>query len=391
MELSKGRIIWLSLLLGTLSAYGPLLMDAYLPAFPVIQEELGISASLTQMSLTMCLIGLALGPLAIGTLSDRIGRKKPLAIGITVAILCCLLVPFVRNIWLFLALRLLQGIASSAGIVLTRAIAKDLFTGERLTKFFAMLIAVNGIFPIISPLLGSAILAVASWQTIFLFLGGLGILLLLGILFGYQETLQPQEHIHQMESGWRAVLSDRIFVLLVLIQGFIYGALFSYISGSSFMFQNVYGLSDQMYSLLYGINGIGIIVTAELSGILSRRLSLVQQLGSGLVIGFIGSVLVMLSGIRNSIALAIIGLFLVVATLGIVNSVVTTLAMDRQGEHAGVASSILGIGMYSIGIICTPLVVIMGSHTYLPLALLIFLCEIGALGVYRVMKQEARP
>lgn len=98
MELSKGRIIWLSLLLGTLSAYGPLLMDAYLPAFPVIQEELGISASLTQMSLTMCLIGLALGPLAIGTLSDRIGRKKPLAIGITVAILCCLLVPFVRNI-----------------------------------------------------------------------------------------------------------------------------------------------------------------------------------------------------------------------------------------------------------------------------------------------------
>ena len=128
MELSKGRIIWLSLLLGTLSAYGPLLMDAYLPAFPVIQEELGISASLTQMSLTMCLIGLALGPLAIGTLSDRIGRKKPLAIGITVAILCCLLVPFVRNIWLFLALRLLQGIASSAGIVLTRAIAKDLFT-----------------------------------------------------------------------------------------------------------------------------------------------------------------------------------------------------------------------------------------------------------------------
>ena len=363
MELSKGRIIWLSLLLGTLSAYGPLLMDAYLPAFPVIQEELGISASLTQMSLTMCLIGLALGPLAIGTLSDRIGRKKPLAIGITVAILCCLLVPFVRNIWLFLALRLLQGIASSAGIVLTRAIAKDLFTGERLTKFFAMLIAVNGIFPIISPLLGSAILAVASWQTIFLFLGGLGILLLLGILFGYQETLQPQEHIHQMESGWRAVLSDRIFVLLVLIQGFIYGALFSYISGSSFMFQNVYGLSDQMYSLLYGINGIG----------------------------FIGSVLVMLSGIRNSIALAIIGLFLVVATLGIVNSVVTTLAMDRQGEHAGVASSILGIGMYSIGIICTPLVGIMGSHTYLPLALLIFLCEIGALGVYRVIKQEARP
>lgn len=249
MELSKGRIIWLSLLLGTLSAYGPLLMDAYLPAFPVIQEELGISASLTQMSLTMCLIGLALGPLAIGTLSDRIGRKKPLVIGITVAILCCLLVPFVRNIWLFLALRLLQGIASSAGIVLTRAIAKDLFTGERLTKFFAMLIAVNGIFPIISPLLGSAILAVASWQTIFLFLGGLGILLLLGILFGYQETLQTQEHIHQMESGWWAVLSDRIFVLLVLIQGFIYGALFSYISGSSFMFQNVYGLSDQMYSL----------------------------------------------------------------------------------------------------------------------------------------------
>ena len=192
-----------------------------------------------------------------------------------------------------------------------------------------------------------------------------------------------------MESGWRAVLSDRIFVLLVLIQGFIYGALFSYISGSSFMFQNVYGLSDQMYSLLYGINGIGIIVTAELSGILSRRLSLVQQLGSGLVIGFIGSVLVMLSGIRNSIALAIIGLFLVVATLGIVNSVVTTLAMDRQGEHAGVASSILGIGMYSIGIICTPLSGYHGQSYLSSTSVTDLLCEIGALGVYRVMETRS--
>ena len=387
MKLKKQKVIWLAVLLGALSAYGPLLMDTYLPAFPVIQKDLGISTSLTQMSLTMCLIGLAIGPLGIGMISDKIGRKKPLLLGVSVAMLCCLLVPIVSNVWLFLGLRLLQGIASSAGIVLTRAIAKDLFEGEQLTKFFAMLIAVNGIFPIISPLLGSLILTIYSWQMIFIFLGGLGAVLAIGILFGYQETLRPAQVEQEMESGWQVVLSDKIFLLLVIIQGFVYGALFSYISGSSFMFQNVYGLSDQIYSVIYGVNGVGIILTAELSGILSRRLTLMQQLGGGLLLGGFGSFLLFFSGFGNSLVLAILGLFLVVSTLGIVNSVVTTLAMDRQGRHAGIASSVLGIGMYSIGIICTPLVGIMGSHTYLPLAILILVCQGAALFVYYGMKK----
>lgn len=387
MELKKQKVIWLAVLLGALSAYGPLLMDTYLPAFPVIQKDLGISTSLTQMSLTMCLIGLAIGPLGIGMVSDKIGRKKPLLLGVSVSMLCCLLVPIVSNVWLFLGLRLLQGIASSAGIVLTRAIAKDLFEGEQLTKFFAMLIAVNGIFPIISPLLGSLILTIYSWQMIFIFLGGLGAVLVIGILFGYQETLRPAQVEQEMESGWQVVLSDKIFLLLVIIQGFVYGALFSYISGSSFMFQNIYGLSNQIYSVIYGVNGVGIILTAELSGILSRRLTLMQQLGGGLLLGGFGSFLLFFSGFGNSLVLAILGLFLVVSTLGIVNSVVTTLAMDRQGRHAGIASSVLGIGMYSIGIICTPLVGIMGSHTYLPLAILILVCQGAALFVYYGMKK----
>lgn len=388
MEFSKRKIVWLSVLLGSLSAYGPLLMDTYLPAFPTIQKDLGISASLTQTSLTMCLIGLAVSPLGIGMLSDKIGRKKPLLAGVAVSVICCLLVPFTQNIWLFLLLRLLQGAASSAGIVLTRAIAKDLFSGEQLTKFFALLIAVNGLFPIISPLVGSLILAFYSWQAIFVFLGILGILLLLGVGFGYQETLADANTPHKTSSGWQKVLSDKVFLLLVVIQGFVYGALFSYISGSSFMLQNVYDLSSSMYSVIYGINGIGIIITAELSGLLSKRLSLFQQLGGGLFLGLLGSLLLFLSGFGNILALAISGLFLVVATLGIVNSVVTTLAMDRQGQHAGIASSILGIGMYSIGIFCTPLVGIMGSGTYLPLALLILLCEAAAAFLFKFVKKS---
>ncbi|MDT2750695.1 MULTISPECIES: multidrug effflux MFS transporter [Enterococcus] len=388
---NKKKIWWLSILLGTLSAYGPLLLDTYLPALPVLETDFGIPTSMVQLSLTMCLAGLAFGPLFIGAISDRIGRKKPLLWGIGISVIACLLSVSVTNIWLFLSLRLIQGIASSTGVVLTRAIAKDLFSGTQLTRFIAMLMAINGIFPIVSPLLGSFFLSYFSWRVIFIFLAVIGLLLFLGILIGFKETHEVQLTTEKVDqrAGWQAVFSDRPFMMFVLIQGFVYAAMFCYISGSSFMLQNVFGLSDKMFSLIYGINGIGIVVAAELAGVLSKRMSSFRQLGWGVGLGFLGSILVIISGIHtNHLWLALLGLLLVVSTLGLVNAVVTTMAMERQGKHAGIASSVLGLGMYAIGMVFTPLVGIMGSNTYLPLAVLIFISEACAVILYRMLGRD---
>lgn len=388
---NKKKIWWLSILLGTLSAYGPLLLDTYLPALPVLETDFGIPTSMVQLSLTMCLAGLAFGPLFIGAISDRIGRKKPLLWGIGISVIACLLSVSVTNIWLFLGLRLIQGIASSTGVVLTRAIAKDLFSGTQLTRFIAMLMAINGIFPIVSPLLGSFFLSYFSWRGIFIFLAVVGLLLFLGILIGFKETHEVQVVTEKVEqkAGWQAVFSDRPFMMFVLIQGFVYAAMFCYISGSSFMLQNVFGLSDKIFSLIYGINGIGIVVAAELAGVLSKKMSSFRQLGWGVGLGFLGSILVIISGIHtNHLWLALLGLLLVVSTLGLVNAVVTTMAMERQGEHAGVASSVLGLGMYAIGMVFTPLVGIMGSNTYLPLAVLIFISEACAVILYKMLEKD---
>ncbi|MBO0431211.1 multidrug effflux MFS transporter [Enterococcus sp. DIV0660C] len=388
---NKKKIWWLSILLGTLSAYGPLLLDTYLPALPVLETDFGIPTSMVQLSLTMCLAGLAFGPLFIGAISDRIGRKKPLLWGIGISVIACLLSVSVTNIWLFLGLRLIQGIASSTGVVLTRAIAKDLFSGTQLTRFIAMLMAINGIFPIVSPLLGSFFLSYFSWRGIFIFLAVVGLLLFLGILIGFKETHEVQVVTEKVEqkAGWQAVFSDRPFMMFVLIQGFVYAAMFCYISGSSFMLQNVFGLSDKIFSLIYGINGIGIVVAAELAGVLSKKMSSFRQLGWGVGLGFLGSILVIISGIHtNHLWLALLGLLLVVSTLGLVNAVVTTMAMERQGEHAGIASSVLGLGMYAIGMVFTPLVGIMGSNTYLPLAVLIFISEACAVILYKMLEKD---
>lgn len=388
MVLTKKRTLWLSVLLGSLSAYGPLLVDMYLPAFPIMEADFHSSASMIQLSLTMCLAGLAIGPIFMGAWSDRVGRKKPLVIGTALAFTACLLSLVTHNIWLFFLLRFIQGLASSAGQVITRAVAKDLFDGKQLTKFIALLMAINGIFPIISPLIGSALLRFTSWKGIFGFLGIVGLLLLLGIILAFKEThtvSTSAQSAQQSRLGIQAIFKDRPFILFVLIQGLVYGAMFCYISGSSFMLQNVFSLSKSTFSLIYGINGIGIILMAEMSTILIHWFDELQQLKIGLIGGLIGAICVLISGFGSNhrLWLALIGLFLVVATLGLINAVVTSLALQRQGQHAGIASSVLGLGMYVFGIFLSPLVGVMGSYTYLPLAVLILLCEIGALILYQ--------
>lgn len=385
----KKHELFLTFLLGTLSAFGPLSMDMYLPALPVIQQHLHTTASLTQLTITTCLLGLALGQLIVGPYSDKIGRRKPLLLGLILFAVTSIIAATSQNITILVIIRLLQGLAGSAGLVISRAIARDLYTGKKLTSFFSLLMAVNGIFPIISPILGSFILKFTSWRGIFVILTVIGLLLFLLVLVTLPETNRIVPDKSQSITGdstkkiLKNLIFDKFFLSYALIQGFISGAMFCYISGSSFVLQNLFGLSSNMFSLVYAINGLGIVIMSQLSSRISDTFSEQAGLKLGVYLALFGSLLLTASlFISNSLLLVLISLFLIVSMVGIVNTTAFSLAMQKQGQHAGSASAILGVGMNLVGSILSPFVGIMGDHSYVPMTILILLCEICALIIY---------
>ncbi|MCZ2492648.1 multidrug effflux MFS transporter [Dellaglioa carnosa] len=386
----KKHELFLTVLLGTLSAFGPLSMDMYLPALPVIQQHLHTNASLTQLTITTCLLGLALGQLIVGPYSDKIGRRKPLLWGLILFAVTSVIAATSQNITILIGIRLLQGLAGSAGLVISRAIARDLYTGKKLTKFFSLLMAVNGIFPIISPIIGSFILKFTSWRGIFVILTIIGLLLFFVVLITLPETnevtLSKSKSEADLDSTGnilKNLISDKFFLSYALIQGFISGAMFCYISGSSFVLQNLFGLSSNMFSLVYAINGFGIVLMSQLSSRISDSFSENTGLKLGVYLALLGSLLLTISlFISNSLPLVLISLFLIVSMVGLVNTTAFSLAMQKQGQHAGSASAVLGVGMNLVGSILSPFVGIMGDHSYIPMTILILICEFCALIIY---------
>lgn len=387
LTMKRRQKYWLIGLLGTLSAFGPLSMDMYLPALPKLQQDLHTTTSLTQLSITTCLIGLAVGQLLIGPISDRIGRKKPTLIGLIIFTIASLLAALATNVWWLLCLRLCQGLAGAAGLVTSRAIASDLFTGSELTKFYALLMAVNGIFPVIAPIIGGFVLSFASWRGIFMILTAVGGVLCFAVLFGLRET-HPQTNTATTTQPLLPVLRqlsrDPIFMGYTLIAGLVTGGLFGYISGSSFMLQNIFGLSSQAFSLLYALNGLGIVIMSQLVGPLTTRYSEQQVLHGSIWVALIGALL--LCGtliLPHQLRYVILPLFLIVSMVGIAGTLGSALAMAHAQKYAGSASAILGLIQNLIGGLLSPFVGILGKNTYVPMAVLILLCELGALAIYQ--------
>ncbi len=234
--------MWLALS-GTISATGPLSIDLYLPALPQMTRDLNAQPSLIQLSLSACLIGLALGQLISGPLSDKYGRKKPLMVGFFIFGLVSLMIAYSHSVYLLILLRFIQGLAGASGQVLSRAIASDMFSGPLLTKFYSMLSAVNGIFPVISPVIGGFMIRYVEWQGVFILLAGVGFVIVLALWLGIKETLpvenrisgSPTKSITQMFK----LLKNSRFVRLILATGLVSGGLFRlYFPLPSFVFQN---------------------------------------------------------------------------------------------------------------------------------------------------------
>ncbi|MCM3713740.1 multidrug effflux MFS transporter [Alkalihalobacillus oceani] len=383
-RMSRGMFI---VMLGALSAFGPLTIDMYLPAFPAMAEHLQTPASTIQLSLTACLLGLAVGQMVVGPLSDIHGRRKPLIIALTVYAVASLLCAFAPSIWLLVLLRFVQGAAGAAGMVISRACVRDRYSGSEMTKIFSLLVLIMGVAPIFAPVLGGFLLQYVSWRGIFVALSVLGAVMLLLITWRLPETLGEESRstggIGETLAVFKRLLKDRLFMSYALIVGLASGGMFAYISGSPFVLQDLFRVSPQMYSIIFGVNALGLIIASQVTGRFADRVPEIRFLFIGLLLLVSGGVILSVVVFMEAGLLALlVALFLTVSSIGFINPSGVSLAMKSQGSHAGSASALLGLVQFSIGGAMAPLVGIAGA-TALPMGLIILLCSAAALFVYQ--------
>lgn len=390
---TNSRRLVLATILGSLAALGPLCSDLYLPALPQIAADLGSDTALVQLSLTATLLGLALGQLFIGPISDMSGRKKPLMITMGLFVVVTFFCGFVNSVPQLIALRFVQGLVGSGGVVLSRTIACDLYEGTELTKFFSLLMAINGLAPICGPVLGGQILRFSHWPGIFMVLGGISVLIFIGAA-GLQETLPREKRkpsgIKTTFSMFGGLFANRVFMGYVLIQGFVMAAFFGYIAASPFVLQTMYGLSATMFSLCFAVNGLGVMLAAQLTARLSVRYGDKPVLFGGLLISLAAGVVVLLLALNNIMAVGLMlgALFFVASSIGITTTTSFTLAIGSQKGAAGTASGLLGVAVFLFGAMASPLVGMGGSTTALPLGIVLVAADGIALLIFLSVRNK---
>jgi len=360
--------------LGGLTMFGPLSLDLYLPALPQLADDLNASASAAQLSITACLVGLAVGQLVAGPLSDRLGRKRPLIIGLVAYVLASVACALAPSVTVLIVLRLIQGLAGAAGIVISRAIARDLYSGSALMIFFSRLLLVAGLAPVLAPILGGQLSRIMSWRGIFGVLAGFGAALLLAGWLGLTETLPPERRLigglRRTLQGYNRLLHDRFFVGCALSSGLAGATMFAYIAGSTFVLQRIYGMSPQGFSFVFGGISLGLVAAAQAGARIALVWPLTRVLGLGLIINLFGAVSLLMTVISGLPMGILIGALLVmVCAVGLIFPTANALAMADYPDLAGTASSLQGLSQFVFGAIAAPLVGIAGEQTALPLGI----------------------
>ncbi|WP_022890315.1 multidrug effflux MFS transporter [Agromyces italicus] len=371
---SRQRLVYV-LVLGALTALGPFTVDLYLPAFPVLQEELGVSAAAVQITLTGTMIGFGFGQLIVGPWSDKVGRRLPLMLATALHIAASIGAAFAPDIVWLAVFRLLQGFGAAAGGVVAMAMVRDLFGGKPLVKMLSRLALVNGLAPVLAPVIGSQLLQVMDWRGIFWVLAGYGVVVVLCVAFLIVETLPPsRRHVSghsTMRDRYAALFRDRVYLGAALVGGMVFTGLFGYLSTSSFLFQEVYEFTAQQYGLLFGVNSIGIIIGVQTSSRLMRgrvapqwilAVTTVVLFGSSIAIGVLD---VTGAGLWGTI----VPLFLFITACGFSFPAVQILALASHGSEAGTAASLLGALNFGLAGLISPLIGLMGVGSALPMAI----------------------
>ena len=378
--LPRQRLVYV-LVLGALTALGPFTIDLYLPAFPVIEADLDVTAALIQLTLTATTLGFAFGQLLVGPWSDKVGRRLPLIIATAVHVFASLGVAIAPDIEWLMVFRVLQGAGAAAGGVVAMAIVRDLFGGLPLVRMLSRLALVNGLAPILAPLIGSQLLLIFPWRGIFVFLAAYGVLVVLAAVFFIVETLPPARRSDLAHSTvrerYRSLFRDRVFVGVAIIGGLTFSGLFSYLSSSSFLFQQVYGFDAQQYGLLFAVNSLGIVAGVQISAFLMRYVGPQWILaGAGIVMLVTSAAIVILDVQGTGLMGILVPLFFFIMACGFTFPATQVLALNGHGSEAGTAASLLGALNFGLAGLISPIVGLFGITNAVPMGVIMGLCAL---------------
>ncbi|SCS76849.1 multidrug effflux MFS transporter [Staphylococcus aureus] len=365
------------IILGSLTAIGALSIDMFLPGLPDIRHDFQTTTSNAQLTLSMFMIGLAFGNLFAGPISDSTGRRKPLIIAMIIFTLASLGIVFVHNIWLMVALRFLQGVTGGAAAVISRAIASDMYSGNELTKFMALLMLVNGIAPVVAPTIGGIILNYSVWRMVFVILTIFGFVMVIGSLLKVPESLtvtnrESSSGLKTMFKNFKILLKTPRFVLPMLIQGMTFVLLFTYISASPFIIQKIYGMTAIQFSWMFAGIGITLIISSQLTGYLVDFIDSQKLMRGMTMIQIIGVILVTIVLLNHwNFWILAIGFIILIAPVTGVATLGFTIAMDESSSGRGSSSSLLRLVQFLFGGVASPLVGVKGEDNPIPYIIII--------------------
>lgn len=359
--ISTARRVVYIILLGALTALGPFTIDLYLPAFPTLQADFRTSAAAIQLTLTGTMVGFALGQLIVGPLSDKVGRRVPLLAVTALHVVASTAAALAPDLTLLAIARVFMGVGAAAGGVVAMAIVRDLFGGRRLVVMLSRLALVSGAAPVVAPLIGSALLAVMPWRGIFVVLAVYGAVMLVAAIWLVPETLPAARRNERgattVLQRYRAVFSDRVFVGVLIIGGMSFSGLFSYLSSSSFLFQETYGFDAQQYGLLFAANSLGLVVGVQVAARLAARFGpqWVLSVSTGVLV-LAAVAIIACDQLGLGLWGTMVPLFVFMTACGFTFPCVQVLALDRHGKAAGTAASILGATNFGVAGLISPIV-----------------------------------
>lgn len=370
----------LIIILGVMTAFGPLTIDTYTPSLPKVQHDFGTSTSEIQLTLSFAMIGLALGQFLFGPISDVFGRKRVAMILMIGYFIASMISVFTTHLTLFLIMRFIQGLTSGGAIVIAKASVGDKYDGNALAKFLASLMVVNGIISILAPLLGGLILSISNWRRIFAFLTFIAVIVLVGVF------LKMPSHIHTAQNrlNFKDILQDFIyllkkpaFVIPMLLQGLTYVMLFSYSSASPFITQRIYHMSAPQFSVMLAINGVGLIVVSQLVALIVEKISRHKILIYLTLIQISGVILLVITlTFHLPLYVLLIAFFINISPVTSIAPLGFSMAMEERTGGSGNASSLLGLFQFILGGIISPLVGLNGEHDMTPYLMIISITAI---------------
>ncbi|TIQ37675.1 MAG: multidrug effflux MFS transporter [Mesorhizobium sp.] len=390
------KFLRIAVVLGLLSAIGPFAIDMYLPALPSIGEDLNAGTAAVQMSLLIFFLSMGFGQIVVGPISDMVGRKLPLYAGLALFMVGGVGSAMAPNIEWLIAFRFLQGLGASAGMAVPRAIVRDLHTGNEAAKLMSLLMLVFSVSPILAPLTGSQIIESFGWRAVFWTVTGAAALATVLLATSLKETRSVEERANSSFgtalAGYRYLMGDRNFLGLTAIAGFGIASFFVYLSSSSFILINHYGLSPSVYSVFFSINAVAFIGMSQLTGMLADRFGLKRVVWvavTGYATVMVALFAIMASGVDRLDVMAAL-LFVGYGFLGLVIPTTSVLAMEEHGEIAGTASALMGTLHFAIGALAMGVAGLFFDGTPLPMVAGITLCAVISFTLAKVTLGRAR-